>query len=96
MPYTDPERRRQADRDRYAARKLFWQTFIANKDGYDHICCVKFGVPETDPHNPLQYSHNNPATKSFDLARAIMGGFLLKCPFSPTAQLSPDAGMMLE
>jgi hypothetical protein len=43
----------QFQRDRYAAEKLFWQTFIAHKDGYDTLVCVECHLPETDRHNRL-------------------------------------------
>jgi hypothetical protein len=67
------QRKRQYNRDQYAAAKLFWQNFIARKDEYDTICCVECHQPETEPDNPLHFSHNNPLTKSFDLSLAIKG-----------------------
>jgi hypothetical protein len=72
------EHKRQLERDRRAAKKFFWQNLVAHKDGFDLICCVECGLPETDLHNPLHYSHNDPATKSFDLSVAIMTGALHK------------------
>jgi hypothetical protein len=81
------EKHRQGERDRRAVRKREWQIWVSQKDGFSEIVCVECFQPETDPRNPLQFSHNDPATKSFNLSEAIMIGTLHK----PQVELEEEA-----